>query len=1187
VPIEPRDEVSPYRGLEAFDAQHAEFFCGREADVQRLVEKLKASTFVALIGPSGSGKSSLARAGLIPALRRGAVAGSERWRIVTLRPGTHPLDALAGHVIALYPDLAAADVRDQLAADARTLRVLCSRVPAGGTRVLFLVDQCEEVFTLCGDEQERRAFLLNVLHTATAAGPSTVVPTLRADFYPRSAAYPEFAQQLAAHQFLVGPMGEGQMRQAISDPARRVGLELEGGLVDTILEDVQHQPGALPLLEHALLELWERRRGRMLTLEAYRESGGVAGALAKRADAVLASFDQREREVMRRVLLRLTQPGEGVDDTRRRAPMSELVTVASHGSAVERVVGALADARLVTTGGADAEPDRKVEVAHEALIRGWPTLREWVEEDREGLRLHRRLTEAAAEWRALGREPGALLRGARLAATREWAEHHESDLNELERELLRASAAAEAGELETTRRRARRLRFLAGTLALSTAGVAVLAVLAVRSGHQARMQQEIATSRALAGQGIIRLPRRLDVGLLLSLQAYAVHPTAEARDAVVRAVQRTDGLARLWRADALTIRGVALSPDGRSVATSGGDHLIRLWDARTRRLVHPPLAGHQNYVQKLVFSRDSSTLASADQDGTVLLWDVATGTRISGTPLSGATVAFSTAGTRLATASDGISIIDAATRTQQAVPGVIDEPGILAFSPDDRLLASALTARSDAHVDPPKISLWRVAKHGLGAAPAPCASPPKSATPRYPVDLAFADRRTLAWAADDGTVTLWDVRDCHLVAARRVGRRLTSIVFAPKGGLLASGDRNGNIRLSTVPDLRPTGPRLGDDERVSGLEFDGDQVVSAGDFGLVASWDFRAAQRLYERMDGDLSGSTAIAVSPDGHTVASAGPVPQITLWDISNGLRRGLQMPVVGPTALAFSPDGRLLAAGTYSGDLIVWNLAKRKPEQLAQPVRAHQRRIVSLAFRRDSEALASAALDGTIRLWRPQTLSPTGDPIAARADQRTSIAFAPDGSIIASRGTFDARVVKGEVTVWDPKSRKPIGATMTVQGDIIGGVAVSPNGRTLAIGAYRNVTLWDLRTHKRLGGPLERANGDVRSLAFSNDGHTLAAGDGDLTLWDVPSGHEIGEPVPGYDDVAFSRDGNALLSAGESRIGRWSSLMWTRDVDRFADRICPIVGRSLNRQEWKQFLPPGEPYHQRVCRDPAPRGG
>jgi hypothetical protein len=273
--------------------------------------------------------------------------------------------------------------------------------------------QFEEIFTLCNDEHERAQFLSNLLYAAfIPGGRNAVVLTRRADFYQKCAAYPELSERIAANQFLVGPMNEENLKQAIEEPAWHVGLEFEQGLVETILTDIQSQPGALPLLEHALLELWERRRGSMLTLEAYRESGGVQGAIAKRADAIYDSFTPEQQQIVRHIMLRLTQPGEGTEDTRRRATMDEVVTRRGESKAVEDVTQTMANARLLTT---DEEPGKQVvDVSHEALIRGWPRLRKWIEEDRAGLRILRRLTEVACEWQPT-KDESLLYRGARLA----------------------------------------------------------------------------------------------------------------------------------------------------------------------------------------------------------------------------------------------------------------------------------------------------------------------------------------------------------------------------------------------------------------------------------------------------------------------------------------------------------------------------------------------------------------------------------------------------------------------------------------------------------------------------------------------------------------------------------------------------------------------------------------------------
>lgn len=348
-------DLCPYRGLSTFGEEHSDLFFGRDADIQRLVEKLKPSRLLAVLGPSGSGKSSLVRAGLIPALRQGALPGSESWVIRTFLPGAQPLAALAAQVVQIHPQGSMTATLDQMRADPRALHlaaVLALSDRPSSERVVWVVDQFEEVFTLCGDDAERAAFVAALLYAAGFPnGPSVVVLTMRADFYPRCALYPELAAGVAASQFLVSPMHEDDLRQAIAAPAHRVGLELEEGLIPTLLDDVASQPGALPLLQHALLELWERRRGTMLTLEAYRESGGVQGALAARADAVYSSFTPEQQAIARRVLLRLTQPGEGTEDTRRRAKLEELVTHADERAAVESVIDQLCNARLLTTSG--------------------------------------------------------------------------------------------------------------------------------------------------------------------------------------------------------------------------------------------------------------------------------------------------------------------------------------------------------------------------------------------------------------------------------------------------------------------------------------------------------------------------------------------------------------------------------------------------------------------------------------------------------------------------------------------------------------------------------------------------------------------------------------------------------------------------------------------------------------------
>jgi hypothetical protein len=489
-PIEgemPTEEaVCPYLGLRPFQEEHARFFFGRDTLIQWLVEDVRQGNFLAIIGPSGCGKSSLAQAGLIPALRQGALPGSDRWPICILMPGAEPVTALSSQLLPLLnpPDPIAArrSLAEGLRADPRELsrvvgQILAPHASAGSgqTRLLLLVDQFEELFTLCYDEAERAAFIAALLD---ATGPDrrglVGVLTIRADFYGQAATHYDLAARLERRQRVVSPLDATDLRQAIEEPARLAGLHFEKGLVDTILDDAGREPGVLPLVQHTLWELWQRRRSQWLTFDAYRAIGGVQGALAHRAEEIYEGFTPEEREVSRRVILRLTQPGEGTEDTRRRATLAELLPTEGHATDVEAIVRELADARLLTTGKSE-RGDEIVDVSHEALIRGWPRLRNWVDEDRAALRIHRRLTEAANEWAQHSRDESYLYRGARLAEAEKWAETHAHDMNPLEREFLEASVNLRKAERRAHRRRLALRGALVGLalLLLASVGIAI------------------------------------------------------------------------------------------------------------------------------------------------------------------------------------------------------------------------------------------------------------------------------------------------------------------------------------------------------------------------------------------------------------------------------------------------------------------------------------------------------------------------------------------------------------------------------------------------------------------------------------------------------------------------------------------------------------------------------------------
>ncbi len=658
-----RSDEPPYRGLDAFDEANAEFFFGRQGDVQRLIERLKANNFLAVLGPSGSGKSSLVKAGLVPALRSGVLLGSENWTVRTFTPGAQPLTTLAVQLLRLYPGDSMQATLDGMAQDSRTFHLATLLALAGRPhepRIVWIVDQFEELFTLCRDDAERRGFLANLLHAATAPdGRTIVVLTMRADFYHHAAQYPDLGARIAAEQYLVGPMRREALRQVIEEPAWRVGLEFGQGLVDRILEDVADQPGALPLLEYALLDLWQGREGHILTLERYRKSGGVQGAIAQRAERTLGRFSPEEQAITRRILLRLTQTGEGAADTRRRTSMTELVTQSGSSQIVERVINALVGARLLTASRAEPGEERQVEVAHEALIRGWPRLRQWIDEDRSGLRTHRRLTEAAQEWLRLGRDDSMLQRGATLATALEWAQRNPDALNELEKEFLAAGVDAEAAE----RRQARRRIWLAvGGLLAALFIVSGAAAYALAQQQQAVRDRDAALSvlwaqRAASLQALgLRTP-----AILVAVEAVrrsqtppAVHALRDAlarfpvahilqghTDSVVSAFYRpdsrqivtasSDGTAMVWDAasgrrvtvlkpGAGPLNEASFSPDGRKIVTAMRNGMAGIWDANSgRRLAL--LCCHRGAVKSAAFSPDGRWIATAGVDRTARLWD--------------------------------------------------------------------------------------------------------------------------------------------------------------------------------------------------------------------------------------------------------------------------------------------------------------------------------------------------------------------------------------------------------------------------------------------------------------------------------------------------------------------------------------------------------------------------------------
>jgi WD40 repeat protein/DNA-binding SARP family transcriptional activator len=1146
----------PFKGLASFDAADAAYFFGRERLVAELVARLVGASLLGVVGPSGSGKSSVVRAGLLPALAGGVLPGSAEWAQVVMRPGEHPSRELANVTSGI----------------------------GRARRVLLAVDQFEETFTACRDEHERSAFVAELV--AAHEGAHIVVLAIRADYYGRCGAYPELSRLLAAHHVLVSAMRRDELHRAVERPALRAGLRVEPALTDALVADVEHEPGALPMLSTALLELWQRRDGRRLRLATYEDTGGVRGAVARHAEDAFARLDPPQQNVARSVLLRLATEGAGDAIERRRVPLAELET---DDEDVTKVVAQLTDERLLTVSAG------AVELAHEALLREWPRLRGWLEEDAEGRRLHRHLADAARDWNDGGRDADDLYRGARLAAALEWRARHEPDLNPTERAYLDAGVSAEQSELHAARARRRRTVTLGIAVLVVITGIST--ILAVRGIQRARFEQRASASRSLAAQAVAHLDDNLALAGLLGLEAYRREPTVEARSAVLSVLPALDAFRRLGRPleHGGGLEGVAISPDGHTLASAADNGTVSLWDVATHRRLGQPLTGHTASVNDVAFSPDGTLLASASDDATVRLWDLAT-RRPAGRPLRShaqllTSVAFSPDGKTLVTGGSGVDIKritlriwDVATRrplgrplaTPTATLNDMEQSIVARFSPDGLLLASV----AQDH----KVRLWDVAaRRQIGAL---------SADTNRVRTIAFSpDRKTLASAADDGTVRLWNVR-----ARRQLGRPLEghegpvrSVAFDADGSTLASGGDDATVRLWSVADGRSLGALVSDTDRpadpaalgrvaaILSVAFSprGGILASAGEQGAVQLWDVRSRRALGRPLQGHRDWVRSIAFV-SGDTLASAGIDQTLRLWDTRTQQQRGPPMQSTGYVlSVAPSPDGRTLAVAGGDGTLRIWDA--RSHRQLGRPLKGHAGTVKGVAFSPDGDTLASGGYDGTVRLWDVDSRRPIGPPLDARAGAVNGVAFRQDGEILAAAG------MDGTVRLWDVGDRRPLGRPLRGHTGFVSAVAFSPDGDVLAsAGRDGAVWLWDVDARRPLGPPLTGHTDIVSAVTFSPDGRTLASAGADHTvrLWDASTRRALGRPLEGHTGwvsaVAFSPRGDQLASAGQDQTVRlWDPLLWSDDSRALEHRLCGSFQRSLTRTEWARFLP-DRPYHQ-----------
>jgi WD40 repeat protein len=1189
------DEVCPYQGLAPFETGGSALFFGRTRATRGLIERLtprleERGSILLVSGASGVGKSSLLRAGLMPALAEGMlpIAGSRDWPRLLITPSTRPLRALAERLAHAFGG-SAETVLERLRDDPRQ-----ALLEAG--RLLLVVDQFEELFTLVSDEHERQAFV-EVLHAmaegATAAG---VIIGLRADYWDRCAAYPQFAEAIQDGQVIVEPMTEPDLRLAVTGPAAAVGLEIEPGLVETILSELRdgraagdrYDAGALPLLSQALRNTWDRREDGRLTIRGYEESGRVRDSVRRTADEVLARLTPQDRKTALKLFRRMTLITVGGRPARRPATVAEIHAAASADTAdgrarVEALLSAFAEQRLITL------DEDTVEIAHDVLLSAWPALRQWLEPDLTAQAVYDRLIDDAAQWAGHGRDPAFLYRGARLLSVGDTRPRWDRDPDSFPPPGATVESFVAASS-RAARRAGRRRGLIMTGLALLSILALISAGAALNAANEADRQRSLAVSRQLAAQSeIVGDPA---VSALLAVAAWRIAPSPEARFRMLAAAARTGR--GVLTGHTRSIRTLEFSPRGTIIATGSEDGTARLWDTASRRQLGAPIVPAGSECRgsgvKVAFSPDGRMLATACL-ATVWFWDVSThrqlGARLDDEEVVSA-LAFAPDGRTLAAGNlkNTVRMWDVATRRPLGdalghavtTPGGVSAINAVAFSPDGKRLATA-------GVDD-TVRLWDTATYDQ------IGSPITGHTDDVQ-DVAFGPGgTTLASASLDGTARLWNP-----ATHRQIGTALKNpdepgglygIALSPDGRSLATADDHGRTRLWDTATHQQMGPALADNDvivRRVAFSPDGRLIAAAGNDGVVRLGD----PSVHRQIGGAMRGGSAVAVSPDGRTLATGGPSDAddaIRLWDVAT------QRPIGRPLepmddfpsgrkgillGIRFGPDGRTLTTASSRG-VRRWDTVSRR--QIGPPLYADKEKDKdndAVALSPDGRFLA-VQREATV-LSRDVTSSRETGPRIQVPDHTeiiSGMAVSPDGAVVATAG-FDRTV-----RIFQAATGHQIGAPLPVATNgYLDVLAFSPDGRTLAVTAGdETVQLWDVAGHRPVGTPLIGHTGPITGIAFSPDGKALVTGSTDNTvrLWDLPTDRQIGTPLTGHTrdlaGIASSPDGRTVATVGADGTARlWNVALATDPVAT----ACANAGRSFTRAEWKRYVPHEK--FRRIC--------
>ncbi|MCQ3929907.1 MAG: hypothetical protein DPW16_05575 [Chloroflexi bacterium] len=1188
------EPVNPYKGLRAFQVADAADFFGRDNLVDQLLSRLRDnhpdSRFLAVIGPSGSGKSSVVKAGLIPKLRDGAITGYGSSFYAEMVPGPHPVTQIETELLSFAVNADEAMLQRLREDPTGLTEMVKSVLPGGNSELVLVIDQFEEVFTLVENEAERTHFLASLL--AAVRDPASrvrIIITLRADFYDRPLLYPEFGALIRERTEVVLPLSADELERTIVGPAKRVGLIVEPQLVAAIVSDVSNEPGALPLLQYALTEVFERREAMTLTMKAYHEIGGALGALARRAEEIFIELDPEKQSATRQMFLRLVAVGEGNEDTRRRAHWAELISVAGQQQEVmEAVIDIFGKSRLLTFDNDPQTREPTVEVAHEALIRQWVRLREWLNDSREDLRLQRRLTSETQEWWDHQQDANYLVSGVRLQQYEALLAGGDIALNQREVDFIHASAqkrelelAAEqerkAREAELRRRnRNRGLALIAAVLvAVMGIGLTIFAFSQSRRAENARADAVDSAQTAQYLQGIsdqqaatANSAATIAVNSASTAELAAVTATYAQGEAEVQAqvaeTARGDAINQAFiaatsakdaqnsAATATNAQGVALEQaeiarDNAATATfAQGQAVVEANNAATQAAIAQENAVAATIAQgeALVQANNAATEAANARN------NAATATVAQGEAEINANNVSTQAAIVQTESAGRLAAEDVAEIQRQLAQSVLQAANAqqVALQNGDNQLSIALALQANQSEQPSALAQSVLAQ--VGYAPG-VRQQFVGHTGRVLAAAVSPDGRYLLSGGDDNTLILWDIASGDIVR-RFTGHTnwVRAVAFSPNGRTILSGSEDNTLILWDVETGEQIRQFRGHTNTVFSVAFspDGKHALSgSGDTTLIL-WDIETGTQL-QKLSGNLGPVASVAFSPDGLTALS-GSVENgtdsrqgiVVLWDMVAGREiRRFEGHTDWVRAVAFSPDGRSILTGADDTRIILWDMVAGREIRRFE---GHTNWVRSIAFTPDGLRFVSASADDTLKIWEVES----GDllyTLRGHVANINTVAVRPDGLTVFS-GADDMALLQ-----WDLHPGA-VTEQFSGRGAPNGDIAVSPDGRTLLTGSLDgSVILWAVET----GQVINRLVGHtapVTSIEFNFDGQFALTGSNDTTAiwWNMLSGQVVlrleGHTSP-VTSVAISPNGETALTGSQDGLLILWNLLTGEEIRRF----------------------------------------